>query len=97
MGNRIAVVYGVAYHRNGSGGVGFYAVHFKGTTQVDSHEFLATVFKEQGCCAVIALDLVPTEGVGHGNKWRGDAFEPELRRGIKTWEDAEDHRLGLDV
>lgn len=77
----------IAYHRNGVFGRGFYVVLFTahGETDSEGHRFMGTLFEQEGQCAVIALDLVETCGVGFakGNSWRGDHFEPELRKAIK--------------
>ena len=77
----------VSRHRNGVGGAPFYAVRFT-SDEVQGHpdaNFLATVFDDSGVCAVICLDLIPTVGVkfAHGNSWRGDRFEGELRQAIR--------------
>ena len=48
--------------------------------------FLAILFDDPGQCAVICLDLVPTCGVkfAGGNSWRGDQYEPELRKAVEN-------------
>ena len=61
----------VTYHRNGVSGEGFHSVAFGW----DGRKMIATVFEGQGACAVIDLgDLC--------ENWRGDHFEPQLRKAI---------------
>lgn len=82
----------VSFHRNGICGVGFHAIRFVadttdeiGNTQKPDANFLGIVFDEPGYCSVICLDLIETCGVrfAGGNSWRGDRFEPELRKAIE--------------
>lgn len=76
-----------SFHRNGISGLGFYAIRFQ--CQPEDAEkpenFLATLFEEEGACAVISLDRIESQGIefARGNSWRGDRFEGELRRHIK--------------
>jgi len=76
-----------SFHRNGVGGLGFYAIRFqwKPDDADDPENFLATLFDEAGACAVISLDRIEKCGVAfaQGNSWRGDHFEKELRRIVK--------------
>lgn len=78
----------IAYHRNGVGGLGFYAIRFqwKPDDSTKLENFLATVFDDAGACAVIGLDRIETQGVAFagGNSWRGDNFESELRKAIEN-------------
>ena len=61
----------VTYHRNGISGAGFHSVAFGW----DGRKMIATVFEAEGACAVIDLgDLCEC--------WRGDHFEPQLRKAI---------------
>lgn len=76
-----------SFHRNGIGGLGFYAILFEWQAD-DSYKpekFLATLFDEAGACAVIGLDRIEKMGVrfAQGNSWRGDHFESELRKQLK--------------
>jgi len=76
----------VAYHRNGICGEGFHAVRFRWDTGDGVENFVGTVFDGSGQCAVLSLDRIAQTGVTFGfNSWRGDDFEPELRRAIKNW------------
>ncbi len=70
----------IAYHRNGIGGEGFYAVTF---TCPENGDMVATVFDEPGCCAVLKLSELPVVTFGI-NSWRGDHYEDELRGAIKN-------------
>ena len=76
-----------SFHRNGISGLGFYAIRFqfKPEDAEKPENFLATLFDEQGACAVVSLDRIESHGVGFakGNSWRGDHFEGELRKRIK--------------
>jgi hypothetical protein len=73
----------LAWHRNGVGGEGFYAVLFTWFDGEDREaHMLAHVFDGLGQCAVHCLDK-KTVKIGV-NSWRGDHFEPELRKAIKT-------------
>jgi len=76
-----------SFHRNGVCGLGFYAIRFqwKPDDSDKPENFLATLFDEDGACAVISLDRIESMGIGFakGNSWRGDNFERELRRQIK--------------
>jgi hypothetical protein len=67
-----------SYHRNGVGGVGFYAILFD-----DSKEgrMVASLFEENGYCAVYKVDELGKNNIefAQGNSWRGDVFEHELR------------------
>ena len=70
----------VEYHRNGVGGEGFHAVLFD---DCEGHRLLALVFPAPGHVAVIEPQRAAAGILGLGdNTWRGDYFEPELRRAI---------------
>lgn len=74
----------VAWHRNGCCGESFYAMRFvdQGTS------LLALVFEQPG--RIVVIDpLKAAETVAPGtNSWRGDRYEPALRRAIAKFEDA---------
>lgn len=95
----VKAVQEVAFHRNGISGNGFYIVRFTSgidafadnemvntpAPQGKENNWLAILFDEPGSCAVICLDLIPTRGVAFAqNSWRGDQFEPHLRRAIDS-------------
>lgn len=72
----------IAYHRNGSMGLGFHAVLFtvKGKPR---EKFLASVFEEPNAVSIIRLDLIEQHGVTFGeNSWRCEHYEDELRAAI---------------
>src|SRR3990167_10242925 len=90
MGDELAIkVTQTSFHRNGIGGVGFYAVSFTAKVNTDGKDreqkMVAVVFDEPGCCAVLAVEpLTDARGVRFGvNSWRGDNFEDRLREAIK--------------
>ncbi len=110
MAKLVKAVQEVAFHRNGVGGNGFYAVLFTSDIEAVTDtrwgnplspgkpgaRFLATVFDEPGSCAVICLDLIESVGVkfAGGNSWRGDQYEPELREAIRTTKSSGSIRVG---
>lgn len=58
--------------------------------------FLAILFDGPGQCAVVCLDLMESCGVkfAGGNSWRGDQYEPELRKAIETQQTSGGVRVG---
>ena len=74
------------YHRNGVSGNGFHAAVFdwKDPEQAETRRMVAIVFPEQGDCAVldVAETLTGNVAFARGNSWRGDHFEPWLRKQI---------------
>lgn len=81
------------YHRNGTGGCGFYVALFrwKDPDQAASRLMVATVFPEPGCVAVLDTTETAAQNIAfaNGNSWRGDHFEPWLRKQIKRAEETE--------
>jgi hypothetical protein len=58
-------------------------------------KFLGIVFDKPGSCAVICLDHIGKYGVRFGqNSWRGDHYEPELRKAIRTMKSSGSVRVG---
>lgn len=103
MKKHVKKVVEVSFHRNGIAGVGFYAVRF--VANIDDElgkivrsdaNFLAIIFDAPGFCAVTCLDLIETCGVkfAGGNSWRGDVFEPELRKAIEETQSNGSVRVG---
>ena len=75
--HRVKCIRSAEYHRNGVGGVGFYAIVFDST---EDGTMVAALFQEAGFCAVLQLDKLAAENVRFGeNSWRGDEYEAELR------------------
>lgn len=75
-------IIGVAYHRNGVGGAGFYAVLFKWNHMT----MIASVFDAPRHVAVYSVEELDALNYGVGNKWRGDDFERDLRKAIADYE-----------
>jgi hypothetical protein len=82
-------------HRNGVSGEAFHAVLFdyKDDGFRETKKMVATIFEECGFCAVLEIAPLSNPEIGvrfaHGNSWRGDYFESELRRQIKDLDEAE--------
>jgi hypothetical protein len=84
-----------SFHRNGIGGVGFYAVLFSDTEQSDL--MIASLFDEPGYCAVYCVHELSKSNIAfaNGNSWRGDHYEGQLRPLlIKYLEEKQDNRVG---
>src|SRR5574338_1203323 len=82
-----------SWHRNGVGGVGFYAVLFEGNEGL----MIASLFDEPGYCAVYHVGMLGEKNIAfaRGNSWRGDSYESELRPMVKEWsEKAGTGRMG---
>jgi hypothetical protein len=84
----------ISFHHNGETGAGYHVVDF--TTRGD--HLLAIVFEAPGHVAVIQPEVIegqlrPGEPrFKPGTLFRGDHFEPELRRAIKTWKESHTDR-----
>lgn len=69
----------IAYHRNGIGGAPFHVILFED----DSGRKVGIVFDEPYHCAVLDVDKLAAGDIAFtSNSWRGDQFEPILRRAI---------------
>jgi hypothetical protein len=81
-----------AFHRNGVFGEPFWAVRFQWNPGdgKGKEDFLASLFYEKGYCSILSVDRLESHGVafGRGNSWRGDEFEPRLRKLIEKAEKA---------
>ena len=83
----------IARHRNGVCGAPFHVVRFEDAGE-ESGAFVATVFEAADHCAVLHVGRLAGGTVEFGvNSWRGDRFEPALRRVIAEWEKALTARL----
>ncbi len=73
------------YHRNGIGGTGFAVATFKWKDGITKHHMVGVVFPNSTECAVLDIDELVKDNVefGHGNSWRGDHFEAQLRKAMK--------------
>jgi hypothetical protein len=70
-----------AHHRNGVAGAPFDVVLFK--AQGERGAKVGIVFDEPAHCAVLDVTLLAAGDIAFGsNSWRGDDYEPELRRAI---------------
>lgn len=79
----------VERHRNGISGAPFNVVlfDFEGASG-DQRNMVGIVFDDEGVVAVLDRDLLAAGEMAFGaNSWRGDNFEPRLRRAIKQWEE----------
>ena len=85
----------IVRHRNGVSGAPFYAVRFKIRQDAPGTVFLGIVFDEPEHVAVLNVDyLAGAAGVAFSeNSWRGDVYEPELRKAIAEWERVEQARF----
>lgn len=91
----------IAYHRNGISGAGFYAVKFidreslkPATRLVDklneiagnSGKMIGIVFDEPCHVAVFDRELLSKDIIAFGsNSWRGDHYEPALRKACEAY------------
>ncbi len=74
-------------HRNGVCGAPFYAVVFR---DPDQGQMLGIVFDAEHHVAVFNLELLALGNIAFGvNSWRGDRYEPHLRKAIANWPDQE--------
>jgi hypothetical protein len=72
-----------AHHRNGVGGAPFDVAIFKETGRTASRK-LAILFDAPGHCAVLDIDLLAAGDIAFAsNSWRGDDYEPHLRRALE--------------
>ena len=73
-------------HRNGIGGAPFNAIVFADTGEGASVK-VGIVFDASGHTAVLDINKLVECDVAFGsNSWRGDAYEPHLRRAITRYE-----------
>lgn len=96
MSPRIKVVTSISRHRNGSGGLPFYVVLFRGRPSPSAplQNFMAIIphiidehIDGLAPCFVLDVDLLAEGNVEFGeNSWRGDTFLPILRPYIDEWE-----------
>jgi hypothetical protein len=73
----------IDYHRNGVCGAPFHAIVFRDTGEGGSVK-IGIVFEQEAHCAVLDIAKLADCDIEFGsNSWRGDAYEPALRRAIK--------------
>lgn len=74
----------IDFHRNGVTGEGFHVVLF---TDVEYGPFVGIVFDEPGHVAVLQQEKLSKHVIGSfENAWRGDHFEPILRKAIAEYQ-----------
>ena len=72
----------IAYHRNGISGAPFEVVLFKDQGPEGGRK-VAILFDEPHHCAVLDVAKLAAGDIAFGsNSWRGDNYEPSLRRAI---------------
>ena len=75
----------IAFHRNGISGAPFHAVLFQDTDGTQ----LGIVFDEPHHCAVLNVQKLAQGDIKFGsNSYRGDMYEPLLRKAIREHEEA---------
>lgn len=73
----------IAHHRNGVCGAPFAVVLFEDAGAEGSSK-VAVLFEQDGQCAVLDIDKLAQGDIAFGsNSWRGDHFEPSLRKAIR--------------
>lgn len=73
----------LAHHRNGVAGAPFHAVLFRD----GKSRKLAILFEDQWLCAVLDVSKLAAGDIAfRSNSWRGDHFEPDLRRAIHDFD-----------
>ncbi len=90
-------VHAIDYHRNGIGGAPFYVVIFdedKGAHPDDQGRKIAIVFEEPWHTAVLDIAKLAADDIEFGsNSWRGDEYEPHLRKAIWRHEESAEQAL----
>ena len=72
----------IQYHRNGICGAPFHVLMFR---DPDEGRMLGIVFPEKYHVAVFNLDKLALGNIAFGvNSWRGDWYEPYLRKAISV-------------
>ena len=79
----------IAFHRNGICGAPFHAILFEDAGTEGSRK-VGIIFPDPGCVAILDVAKLATGDVRFGsNSWRGDNYEPLLRRVINDIEKGE--------
>lgn len=96
----------IEYHRNGIGGVGFWAVLFTMTdNRGKKRTMLATVVPLEdgekdwnGKVTVLDVNQAAKGNIRFGeNSWRGDVYEAELRQAIADHEKERDAKFDAEI
>ena len=76
----------IAHHRNGISGAPFDVALFKDAEREGSRK-IAILFEQPYHGAVLDVDKLATGDIAFGsNSWRGDQYEPHLRKAINNHE-----------
>jgi hypothetical protein len=79
-------IIGIAHHRNGVCGAPFDVTLFKEHGR-DGSLKVGILFEEPYHCAILDVDKLAAGNIGFGsNSWRGDDYEPHLRKAIALHE-----------
>ena len=79
----------IDFHRNGIDGAPFYAIVFK-DRGIEASIKVGIVFDGPSCVAVLDIAKLADCDIAFGsNSWRGDHYEPALRRAIQRFIAAE--------
>lgn len=82
----------IDYHRNGICGAPFHVLLFR---DPDEGRMLGVVFEEAYHVAVFQLDKLAVGNIAFGvNSWRGDRYEPALRRAIQHYREQQEASCG---
>lgn len=74
-------------HRNGVAGAPFHVLIFQ---DAEEGRMLGIVFDQEYHVAVLNLDKLVAGNITFGkNSWRGDRYEPHLRKAIALWHQQE--------
>lgn len=74
-------------HRNGVVGSPFHVLLFR---DPDEGRMIGIVFHQEHHVAVFNLDKLAVGNIAFGvNSWRGDLYEPHLRKAIYRWQTTE--------
>jgi hypothetical protein len=72
----------IAHHRNGVTGAPFFVVLFH---DADGSK-VGIIFEQEAHCAVLDVAKLAAGDIAFGsNSWRGDQFEPHLRKAMKAY------------
>lgn len=74
-------------HRNGIAGAPISVLLF---VDPDEGRMVGIVFEQEYHVAVLNIDKLAQGDIAFGsNSWRGDRYEPHLRKAIANWQDQE--------
>lgn len=74
----------IAHHRNGVRGAPFEVALFKDRGR-DGSLKVGILFEEPNHCAILDVDKLAVGDIAFGsNSWRGDDYEPHLRKAIAS-------------